>query len=117
MHHVRLLLESVGDLPSRPTRQGTGLDDHQPMGNLRQNRAGSETLDLLPLDSLHEPIADGAKDRMRLKVIDENIRIDENPRARRDLIEHHGPSSGSNSGCSAKYSACSAVPLNPMIPY
>src|SRR6516165_1590831 len=87
------------------------------MCKLAQQVRESDTFEVLPLDSFHQTIAHGTEGRVRLKMINENVGVNQNAGSGGHLIQRHRLSSGNNSGSSAKYSASSAVPLKPIMPY
>jgi hypothetical protein len=77
---------------------------------------GRIALKVLSLEPIEEPMARGAEAGVRLEMIDEDVRVHQHAHPGRHLVERHRSSSGSRSGCRARYSASSAVPLKPMIP-
>src|SRR5262249_50802143 len=75
LDHAWLLLQAVEDFATGPTGQGRGLDQPQPMSKLAEQVRERKCLDVLSLDALHEAMAHRAEARVRLEMIDENVRI------------------------------------------
>ena len=86
------------------------------MSQLAQKVGCRIALNVLSLNPFQKEMARGSEAGVWLEMIDEDVRVHKKTCPLRYLIERHRPSSGSNSGCRAKYSASSAVPVKPMIP-
>src|SRR5438132_6068225 len=86
------------------------------MGNLGQNMCGGETVNRVVFDAPHQIGARRAESRMGSQMVHENVRVQENRGAGREVAERHALSWGSNSGSMAMRSRAATSPVHLIIP-
>jgi hypothetical protein len=114
--HGRLPFQPVDNLGG-PAEQQLCFQDHEPVRGLADDMYGREPRDVARFDSPQQLVAIRTENRMWREVVNENVRVHEDLRARWNRSQRHAFSFGSNSGESAMRSIVSASPVQPIIPY
>jgi len=108
--------QALPDTGIGPAEQLTRLQSHQPIGDVVENSGGDVAGQIVGFAPLEQGLAGGPEHRVRTKIVNENVGVQEYRITRGKVGEVHGDSRTPNSSSAAIFRRISGSPVQPISP-